>query len=49
MRIDSIETDLYRIPLPTTLSDSTHGDITHFQLITARVRTDEGAEGVGYT
>ena len=49
MEIDAIQTDHYRIPLPSVLSDSTHGDITHFELITARVRTDEGAEGVGYT
>ena len=47
--IQSIQTDHYRIPLPTVLSDSTHGDITHFALITARVRTDDGLEGLGYT
>ena len=31
------------------LSDSTHGTITHFELITARLRDSDGAEGVGYT
>ena len=44
-----IETGLYRIPLPVTLSDSTHGEITAFELITCRVRDADGAEGVGYT
>jgi len=49
VRIERIQTDHYQIPLPTTLTDSTHGDITHFAVVTARVRTDEGAEGMGYT
>ncbi|MSQ59058.1 MAG: mandelate racemase/muconate lactonizing enzyme family protein [Betaproteobacteria bacterium] len=44
-----IKTDLYRIELPVTLSDSTHGDMTHFELVTARIRDASGAEGVGYT
>ena len=48
-RIKTIETGLYRIPLPVTLSDSTHGEITAFELITCRVRDADGAEGVGYT
>lgn len=49
MRIDSLHTDFYRIPLPVVLSDATHGDITHFDLVTARVGTADGLEGVGYT
>ena len=48
-RIATIETGLYRIPLPVTLSDSTHGEITAFELITCRIRDADGAEGVGYT
>jgi L-alanine-DL-glutamate epimerase-like enolase superfamily enzyme len=48
-RITSVETGLYRIPLSVTLSDSTHGEINAFELITARVRDGDGAEGVGYT
>lgn len=48
-KIASIRADLYRIPLPVTLSDSTHGEITHFELITARVADTDGTEGVGYT
>ena len=47
--IESVEAGFYRIPLPVVLSDSTHGDIAHFELVTARVRDADGAEGVGYT
>jgi L-alanine-DL-glutamate epimerase-like enolase superfamily enzyme len=49
MQIASLQTGLYRIELPVPLSDSTHGTITHFELITARLRDTDGAEGVGYT
>ncbi|MEM7028398.1 MAG: mandelate racemase/muconate lactonizing enzyme family protein [Chloroflexota bacterium] len=49
MKITSIKTDHYRIPLPTVLSDSTHGDISHFALVTVRIQTDQGVEGLGYT
>ena len=48
-QIAAIETGLYRIPLPTVLTDSTHGEIRHFELLTARVRDSDSAEGVGYT
>lgn len=48
-KIAAIDVGCYRVPLPVTLSDSTHGDITHFELITARLRDSDGAEGVGYT
>jgi L-alanine-DL-glutamate epimerase-like enolase superfamily enzyme len=47
--IDTVRADHFRIPLPVTLSDSTHGDMTHFELITVRVRDTDGVEGVGYT
>jgi L-alanine-DL-glutamate epimerase-like enolase superfamily enzyme len=47
--IRKVETGYYRVPLPVTLSDSTHGDINAFELITARVGDSDGAEGVGYT
>jgi len=49
MKITHVHTDHYRIPLPSVLSDSTHGDITHFGLIAARVETSSGVEGIGYT
>src|SRR3569832_1404839 len=47
--IKATETGLYRIPLTLALSDSTHGEITAFELVTCRVRDADGAEGVGYT
>src|SRR3979490_2302990 len=47
--IKTIDTGLYRIPLPVRLSDSTHGKIDAFELVTCRVRDTDGAEGVGYT
>ena len=49
MRIHSLDTDCFRIPLPRPLSDSTHGQITHFQLVTVRLRDENGVEGLGYT
>jgi L-alanine-DL-glutamate epimerase-like enolase superfamily enzyme len=48
-RIGSLKTGLYRIPLSVTLSDSTHGEIKAFELITLRVQDSDGAEGVGYS
>jgi len=47
--IRKIDTGFYRIPLPVSLSDSTHGKLSAFELITCRVRDADGAEGVGYT
>jgi L-alanine-DL-glutamate epimerase-like enolase superfamily enzyme len=48
-KVESLRTDLYRIPLPVRLSDSTHGDMIDFELVTVRVRDADGAEGTGYT
>jgi len=47
--IREVRADHYCIPLPVALSDSTHGTIRSFELVTTRVRDDEGAEGTGYT
>ena len=49
MKIDSVQCDLFFIPLPTVLTDSTHGEMRHFSLITVRIRCDDGSEGLGYT
>jgi L-alanine-DL-glutamate epimerase-like enolase superfamily enzyme len=49
MPIAALEAALYRIQLPVALSDSTHGTMTHFELVTVRLRDSDGAEGVGYT
>jgi L-alanine-DL-glutamate epimerase-like enolase superfamily enzyme len=48
-RISSIEPGFYRIPLPTVLTDSMHGEMRAFELNTVRIRDADGAEGVGYT
>ena len=47
MRIRELLADHYRVPLPVALSDSTHGVIEGFDLITVRLRDADGAEGVG--
>jgi L-alanine-DL-glutamate epimerase-like enolase superfamily enzyme len=49
MTVAHVAVDHYRIPLPVVLSDSTHGDIAEFELVTVRLRDATGAEGVGYT
>jgi L-alanine-DL-glutamate epimerase-like enolase superfamily enzyme len=48
-RIDAVESGLYRIPLPSVLTDSTHGEMSAFELITVRLRDSDGGEGVGYS
>jgi L-alanine-DL-glutamate epimerase-like enolase superfamily enzyme len=47
--LHTIDPCLYRIPLESALTDSMHGAMTAFEVITVRVRDAEGAEGVGYT
>ncbi|GAA2343834.1 mandelate racemase/muconate lactonizing enzyme family protein [Saccharopolyspora halophila] len=47
--IESVRADLYRIPLSTALTDSTHGSMVDFELIAVRVRDEDGVEGLGYT
>jgi L-alanine-DL-glutamate epimerase-like enolase superfamily enzyme len=47
--IKSLQAGFYRIPLPVVLSDSMHGDMSHFELTTVRVEDADGAQGVGYT
>lgn len=49
MKIESVTSNLYYIPLPEVLTDSTHGVMEHFALITVQIRDNEGAEGLGYT
>jgi L-alanine-DL-glutamate epimerase-like enolase superfamily enzyme len=48
-RITSVEPGYYRIPLPTVLTDSMHGEMRDFELNTVRIRDADGGEGVGYT
>lgn len=47
--IRSVVPSCFRIPLPVPLSDSTHGTIPNFELVTIRVTDSDGDEGVGYT
>jgi len=47
--IKSLECGFYRVPLAVALSDSTHGVMRDFELITVKVRDADGADGVGYT
>lgn len=47
--IDSMVAGYYRLPLPTVLTDSMHGEMLAFELNTVRLRDSDGAEGTGYT
>ena len=47
--IARLEAGHYRIPLPEVLTDSTHGAMAAFELVTCRVRDADGGEGMGYT
>src|SRR5690606_27270734 len=47
--LEAVQADHFRIALPQVLSDSTHGDISHFELVTVRLRAADGVEGLGYT
>lgn len=47
--IEAVRTDAYRLPLPAPLTDSTHGEMVDFELVTVRVRDCDGVEGLGYT
>ena len=48
-RISTVMAGYYRIPLPVVLTDSTHGEMKAFELVTVRLRDADGAEGTGYT
>jgi L-alanine-DL-glutamate epimerase-like enolase superfamily enzyme len=47
--IESITTGFYRVPLPEILTDSMHGIMRDFELVTAVIRDADGSEGTGYT
>ncbi len=40
---------LFSIPLREVLSDASHGDHTHFQLVTVSIELADGTVGTGYT
>ena len=47
--IESVRIRLFEVPLPDVMYDAKHGKHTHFELITASVRTADGIDGTGYT
>jgi hypothetical protein len=47
VKIEDLQVDHFRIPLPVVLSDSTHGEMSHFGLVTARIECDSGQWGMG--
>jgi L-alanine-DL-glutamate epimerase-like enolase superfamily enzyme len=47
MKITTIETGLYRVPMPEPLVDSTIR-LTEWELVISRVGTDDGVTGVGW-
>ncbi|MCF3932812.1 mandelate racemase/muconate lactonizing enzyme family protein [Acuticoccus sp. M5D2P5] len=49
MKIEAVDVAHYHVPLPVPLSDSTHGIITHFDLVVVHIRDTDGADGFGYT
>jgi L-alanine-DL-glutamate epimerase-like enolase superfamily enzyme len=48
-KLAAVECACYRIKLPVVLSDSTHVALSHFELVTVRLRDADGVEGLGYT
>ena len=47
--IAALRADFYHVPLPVVLTDSTHGEMKYFELITVRITDSDGADGMGYT
>ena len=48
-RIESVRARRFCVPLSEVLVDARHGEHSHFELITATVRLEDGSEGTGYT
>lgn len=48
-KINQINCDLFRVPLPEVMNDAKHGDHTHFELVTTTITLDDGSKGTGYT
>lgn len=49
MKIERIETMLYRIPLATPVEAASHGVMRGFDMVAVRLTDSDGASGVGYT
>ncbi|MEZ5351009.1 MAG: mandelate racemase/muconate lactonizing enzyme family protein [Bryobacteraceae bacterium] len=49
VEIESVETNLYHVPLATEMTDARHGIMRDFAVITVKIRTRDGVEGIGYS
>lgn len=49
MKIKSVETELYHIPLKKPMADAIHGVQTNFSLIVVKMTTEDGLSSFGYT
>lgn len=47
--IEGLDVGLYKVPLARTMADSTHGDMSYFELITVKLTDSDGAIGLGYS
>ncbi len=47
--IESLEVNIFQVPLDEVLTDAKHGDHFHFELITATITLSDGSKGTGYT
>lgn len=49
MKIERVDTKLYRIPLPTPVAAASTGAMSEFDMVLVHVTDDDGAVGSGYT
>lgn len=49
MKVSKFDVALYHVPLAQPLEDAIHGVQREFSLIVVRIKTDDGASGMGYT
>lgn len=49
MKVASIETKHFRLPLTHPMTDAMHGIMTHFEVVMVQIETDQGLCGTGYT
>ncbi len=48
-KILSVNTRRFNLPLDEILTDASHGDHSHFEVITATITLEDGTSGTGYT
>ena len=49
MKIVAVQTTLYQLPLASVMTDATHGEHTHFEVVMVRLESEDGVSGIGYT